>query len=341
VTDEIVATSDVTYEWHRWVAISLLRGTPVATAVQTMTDEGVPEDQAAAACARLLTDPTFEAAEWAMGQLRKLESVLDMRRQMENLAHLPLEVDRRSGLSREEFLQEYYARNRPVVLEDVCDKWPAITRWSPEYLAETLAAAEVEVMADREGDEDYEVNANRHRTRMPFDEYVAKVLATEWGNDLYLVANNKLLESKVARPLWDDFSLDPRYLVPDTKRKLTFLWFGPAGTVTKLHHDLMNILFHQIDGWKQFILISPLETHCLSNMIGVYSDVDPQAPNLTRFPRYEAVRPLQVSVGPGDALFVPVGWWHHVTALETSISVSTTSFAFPNSVPWANPNKIL
>jgi ribosomal protein L16 Arg81 hydroxylase len=341
VTDEFVATPDVSYEWQRWAAISVLRGTPVANAVQTMTAEGVPEDQAAAACARLFADPTFEAAEWAMAQLRKLESVLDMRRQMENLAHLPLEVDRRRDLSREEFLHEYYARNRPVVLEDVCDKWPAITRWSPEYLAETLAEAEVEVMADREGDEDYEVNANRHRTRMPFDEYVAKVLATEWGNDLYLVANNKLLESDVARPLWDDFRLDPRYLVPDSKRKLTFLWFGPAGTVTKLHHDLMNILFHQIDGWKQFILISPLETHSLSNMVGVYSDVDPQAPNLTRFPRYEAVRPLQVSVGPGDALFVPVGWWHHVTALETSISVSTTSFAFPNSVPWTNPTKIL
>jgi ribosomal protein L16 Arg81 hydroxylase len=331
----------VTYEWHRWAAISLLRGTPVAKAVQTMTDEGVPEDQAAAACARLFTDPTFEAAEWAMQQLRKLESVLGMRRQMENLAAAPLEVDRRRGLSKEEFLEEYYSRNQPVVLEDVCDAWPALARWSPEYLAKTLAEAEVEVMAGREGDEDYEINSNQHRTLMPFDEYVAKVLATEWSNDLYLVANNKLLEAAAAGPLWDDFSLDARYLVPDSKRKLTFLWFGPAGTVTKLHHDLMNILFHQVDGWKQFILISPLATDCLSNSVGVYSDVDPQAPNLSRFPRYEGVRPLQVSVGPGDALFVPVGWWHHVTALETSISVSTTSFVYPNTIPWANPTKIL
>jgi len=341
VTEDFVATAEMTYEWHRWAAISLLRGTPVSKAVQTMTDEGVPEDQAAAACARLLTDPTFEAAEWAMQQLRKLESVLDMSRQMENLDPPPLEVDRRSGLSHEEFLHEYYARNQPVVLEDVCAEWPALTRWTPEYLAETLAKAEVEVMAGREGDDNYEVNSNQHRTQMPFDEYVAKVLATEWSNDLYLVANNKLLESGVAGPLWDDFTLDARYLVPDEKRKFTFLWFGPAGTVTKLHHDLMNILFHQVDGWKQFILISPLETHRLSNTVGVYSDVDPQTPNLTRFPRYQAVRPFQVSVGPGDALFVPVGWWHHVTALETSISVSTTSFRYPNSVPWANPTKIL
>jgi ribosomal protein L16 Arg81 hydroxylase len=341
VTDEFVATPEVSHDWHRWAAISLLRGTPLAKAVETMSNEGVPEDQAAAACARLFTDPTFEAAEWAMQQLRKLESVLSMRQQMAALDERPLEVERRSGLSREEFLQEYYARNRPVVLEDVCDKWPALSCWSPEYLAEKLAEAEVEVMTGRESDDDYEVNSNQHRTLMPFDEYVAKVLATEWSNDLYLVANNKLLESEVALPLWDDFSLDTRYLAPDTQRRLTFLWFGPAGTVTKLHHDVMNVLFHQVNGWKQFILISPLETHCLSNSVGVYADVDPQAPNLTRFPRYEAVRPLQISVGPGEALFVPVGWWHHVTALETSISVSTTSFVYPNTIPWANPSKIL
>jgi len=64
---------DVSYGWHRWAAISLLRGTPAANVITTMTDEGVLESDAAATVARLFTDPVFEAGKWAMQQLRKLE----------------------------------------------------------------------------------------------------------------------------------------------------------------------------------------------------------------------------------------------------------------------------
>jgi hypothetical protein len=330
---------EVTYEWHRWAALSMLRGMSVVQAVAVMVRQGIPEDEAAAACALLFSDPTFEAGKSVMQHLRKLESVLDMRQQMQDLSPPAREIDRRSGLSRQAFLYEYYAPNRPVILEDVCDQWPALSLWTPDYLTETLGGAEVEVMADRDADAAYEENAHVHRTRMPFDEYVAKVTATEWSNDLYLVANNKLLESAVAAPLWRDFTLDARYLAAKKAKKVTFLWFGPGGTVTPLHHDLMNIMFHQVCGWKRFILISPLETHCLSNRVGVYSDVNPLVPDFQRFPRFAKTHPYQVTVGPGEALFVPAGWWHHVQALELSVSVSSTSFVFPNKVKWDNPTR--
>lgn len=341
MSDPVGPTDEVTYELRRAAALLLLRGTAIADTVATMVREGVGEEEAAAVCGRLYTDPAFEAGERVGQELRKLESVLTMRQQMRDLSPPTDEIDRRCGLRREEFLHEYYAPNRPVILEDVCDSWPALDTWTPEYLARKLHGAEVEVMTGRASDQNYEVNSAAHRTRMPFDEYVARLRAVESSNDLYLVANNKLLESEAARPLWDDFTLDPRYLQPDTKRAATFLWLGPAGTVTPLHHDLMNVLFHQVSGWKRFILISPLETHCVSNSVGVFSDVDPVAPDEERFPRFETTHRLQVSVGPGEVLFIPVGWWHHVAALEVSISLSTTSFAFANTIAWTNPTRIL
>ncbi len=39
---------------------------------------------------------------------------------------------------------------------------------------------------------------------------------------------------------------------------------------------------------------------------------------------------LECEIGPGDALFLPIGWWHHVEALDVSISVSFTNFAADN-----------
>tara|TARA_B100000678_G_scaffold164570_1_gene137414 strand:+ start:1874 stop:2023 length:150 start_codon:yes stop_codon:yes gene_type:complete len=32
----------------------------------------------------------------------------------------------------------------------------------------------------------------------------------------------------------------------------------------------------------------------------------------------------------GEAIFLPIGWWHHVTALDRSVSRSLTNFAADN-----------
>lgn len=328
---------EIPFEWRRRAATLLLCDTPLADVITQMTDDGISEELAAAECARLLLDPALEAGRWAMGQLGKLESVLDAQRQMAELVEPPITVERRKGLSRKKFLEEYYARNRPVVLEDVCESWPARRLWSPEYLLDKIGDVEVEVMTGRSEGNGNEINLDQYRSRMGFDEYATRVAATEWSNSLYLVANNKLMTEKAAAPLWKDFTLDRRYMKADRTRNHTFLWFGPGGTVTTLHHDIMNIMFHQLDGWKHFILVSPLDTHLVGNTIGVFSDVDPLHPDLDRFPRFGEARQLQVTLGPGDALFVPVGWWHHVTALETSISLSSTSFVFPNDFDWVHP----
>jgi ribosomal protein L16 Arg81 hydroxylase len=54
------------------------------------------------------------------------------------------------------------------------------------------------------------------------------------------------------------------------------------------------------------------------------SAVDVESPDLKRFPRFEAVRErLQSTVlEPGDVLFVPSKWWHHVRSLDWSITVN-------------------
>jgi hypothetical protein len=307
--------------------------------------EGIPEAQAAAVCARLYSaDPTFDAARALLAglattqRLQKLESVLTARQTMRDLSADEFTVERRTGVGRAEFLDCYYARNVPVVLRDVCDSWPAQRLWNADYLAERLGAAEVEVMTGREDDPLYEINSDRHKSRMPFDRYAAAVAATERGNDLYLTANNKLLANPAAAPLWDDYTLDERYLAPDPDHGAAFLWFGPGGTVTPLHHDTINVMFNQVAGTKKFVLISPLESHCLYNNIAVYSDVDPLRPDLQRFPEFARVRPVHLTIEPGETLFIPVGWWHHVQSVDQSISVSFTNFAFANDVEWFHPN---
>jgi ribosomal protein L16 Arg81 hydroxylase len=323
-------------EWRRWAAVALMKGAPLVEVLGTLGAQGFPEGDAIRYTASLYDDPAMDAGRWLAQQLQKAYSVLTMREQMRALSDEPLEIDRRTGVSQKEFLDRYYAQNQPVLMTDSCDRWPALSRWNPAYLVEKLGSTEVEVMAGRESDPDYEVNSDEHRFMMPFDEYVAKIESAR-GNDTYLTANNKLLATEAALPLWDDFSLDERYLAPDPARTHAFLWFGPAGTVTPLHHDSINVLFNQVDGWKHVILVPSLAIHRVYNTIAVYSAVDPLKPDLDQYPMFADAQQYHFDVGPGQTLFIPAGWWHHVEATEASISISFTNFAFSNNIEWSNP----
>jgi hypothetical protein len=340
VTADTSDTLSGTAELRRWAAQALLDGSPLGDVISTLVASGMPEGEAAEICATTIADPVYDAARLVLQQHRKLHSVLTVKASMLDLSGSAREVPRRSGLTREQFLDEFYALNTPVLMDDLANTWPALQRWTPEYLAEQLGGAEVEVMTGRESDPDYEVNGGAHRQQMPFNEYVEQVVSTEHGNDIYLVANNHLLESEASDPLWQDFELDSRFLTQDGARARTFIWFGPAGTITPLHHDIMNVLFHQVVGSKRVTLISPLDTPSVYNSRSVYSDVMVEAPDFDRFPAFRDAHPIVVDVAPGEALFIPVGWWHHVEALDLSVSVSTTSFAYPNAFTWFHPERI-
>ena len=42
---------------------------------------------------------------------------------------------------------------------------------------------------------------------------------------------------------------------------------------------------------------------------------------------------------PGDALFIPVGWWHHVRALDVSVSLALNAFQKDNHYAFYAPSR--
>ena len=90
----------------------------------------------------------------------------------------------------------------------------------------------------------------------------------------------------------------------------------------------------QVAGRKRYRLIPAAQWHRVHNREGVFSEVDAARPDLDRYPEFRDATVLDFVLEPGEVLFMPVGWWHHVLALDVSISVSFTRFEFPNHFTW-------
>ena len=191
-------------------------------------------------------------------------------------------------------------------------------------------------MSDRDSDAKYEQNSNDHRSVMRFADYVDRISGPAPSNDLYLVANNHFFERPETMSLLDDFEIPTEYFDPAHVNGQVFFWFGPGGTVTPLHHDVVNVLFVQMYGRKRITLIPSLQTHRMSNQVSVYSEVDLNG-DKSQHPQFDGATRFEVLVEPGEALLIPVGWWHHVEALDTSISLSLTNFVYPNNYEWQHP----
>ncbi|WP_241759461.1 cupin-like domain-containing protein [Pyxidicoccus parkwayensis] len=313
-----------------WLAENLTRGVPPRRLVALLCDSGVTPEQAQAEVASVAEHPAVVQARARMARHAEMESLLASRaalyRQHQTRDGGP-RVERLRGLSPEAFFERYYHRNRPVIVEGLMADWPALSRWTPEWLAERFGDEPVEVMAGRESDGDPDFNANRLRSSLPLRELVARMRGGGATNDVYLVARNSLLLREAFRPLLDDLRAPAGYIHPDIAAPHSVhLWFGPAGTLSNLHHDHLNVLFCQVFGRKRFWLIPSWETPWLYNDRGLYSAVDIRAPDVERFPDFARATVHTCEVGPGDALLIPVGWWHAVQALDVSLSVTFVCF---------------
>ncbi|MGE0711959.1 MAG: cupin-like domain-containing protein [Planctomycetota bacterium] len=322
--------------WRVWLAENLIRGVPHQDLVAPLLAEGYAEEAVRAELAAADAHPYLAAGRRVQRALARrdwLLGALDALRRLDPERLAPERLERRPLPDLATFVREHYAPSAPAVFADVAAGWPA-QAWTPADLAARFGEVEVEVQAGREQDPLYELRSDRHKQRMPLADFVQGITRAR-GNDLYLTANNaganRALQAELFRELGPVGELLDMTVLPAG----AFLWLGPAGVVTPLHHDLTNNLVVQLFGRKRFLLIPALQVPWLYNFQHVYSQVDLRDPDLERFPDLARVTPLEVVLEPGDALFLPLAWWHWVEGLSVSISLSFTNFALPNSYPRA------
>ncbi|MBL4849403.1 MAG: cupin-like domain-containing protein [Planctomycetes bacterium] len=321
--------------WQAWLVENLLLGVPDSDLLAPLEEAGHSRAEVEAEVAAARAHPYLQGALKVAGRLARREWLLRTLTTLSNLD--PVRLEALPFPSREGFLREHYARSLPGYFPGAASDWSALA-WSPAALSERFGDRTVEVQWGRGGDPLYEPHSNNYRRKVTFRE-LGEAIAAGPSNDVYLTANNSRANAWLIEELSPELgSLGPVGEILDPARLVegTFLWVGPQGVVTPLHHDLTNNLFVQVSGRKRFYLASSLQVDALYNHHHVYSTACLREPDLETCPEMARVRTLEVELGPGDVLYLPVGWWHEVVGSTPSTSLTFTGFRWPNDFPRAS-----
>jgi hypothetical protein len=264
--------------------------------------------------------------------LKKREWLLDSMERHWELVRTGGKIERRLNLSGEEFLERYYAPGRPVILVGEMADWPALSRWTPKYLQHAIGSRVVEFQGERSKNERFEMDKDAHRRTLPFDQFI-NLIGGDTGNDAYITAYNSAGNAEALSALHTDLGFLDKFLSRDVSQPQGMMWIGPAGTITSLHHDLTNNFIAQIVGRKRLKLVPAADVGKLYNHLHVFSEIaDLEDPTLggTHFPLLADARIYDVTLSPGEIIFIPLAWWHQVKSLDFSVTITYTNFLWAN-----------
>ena len=158
-----------------------------------------------------------------------------------------------------------------------------------------------------------------------------------------------------------DWLAQAQALLPSDSNTITFsslqMWAGAGGGSTPLHFDGLHNYLAQVTGSKRLALFPPSETwrlypYPVAHPKNTYAMVDareqpaaeteteevagcgsaafdaPSSSSASRFPAFRAAQSVVATLEPGDVLFLPRYWWHHVSSPEAGVENLSFSFWF-------------
>lgn len=241
------------------------------------------------------------------------------------------DLPRVPALDGQEFLDEHLVARRPVVVTGEAASWPALRRWSWARLTELFGDRMVDLYDDwflPTGVASFadfvstSIGASRPDPARCYVRWFARhrpdagdsAGAGRWADDVF---------AELA-PDWVQPSFLPTsdYVVPYAPSPATVdavrdafpyrgLFVSATGARTRLHRDpwASSAVLCQVAGTKRVWMYAPAQQAQL--LAAVASGAGPNV-----LPACDGL------LSPGEVLFVPDGWWHHVTTLSDSVSIT-------------------
>lgn len=229
-------------------------------------------------------------------------------------------IDRRTGISRDEFERDYLEPLQPVVITDAISHWPALGKWTPQFFKEHYGHLEVEIDGQHMALDDLidRVEASTEDNPAP---YLRNQTMADWPAELM---SDITPMPECTRQNW----LESKYFPSGAKLAAVEAYIGGRGaTFPQLHYDGLHThaFLMQLYGEKEYIAFSPEQTpfvypHSVGANTSRINDLDD--PDLHAHPLFERAEGVRFTLGAGETLFIPSGWWHTARILSPSVTVS-------------------
>jgi len=237
-----------------------------------------------------------------------------------------------SGLKVDAIRREVLADKQPAILRGLVKDWPAVRHFleSPSALLRYLkhhdsGAAVDAVMAAPELDGQISYNEtmsgfNFHRNRLSLSAVAEQII--RYGQ--FPKAPAVAAQSALMRDCLPQFAAENPLELLDASVQPR-IWLGNRIT-TPTHVDEWNNIACVVAGRRHFTLFPPDQ---IANLyIGpldfaptgaAMSLVSLRDPDFARYPKFRVAMAaaLSAEVGPGDAIYIPPLWWHHVESMES------------------------
>jgi hypothetical protein len=221
------------------------------------------------------------------------------------------------------FRKKYFEPGVPVVIKNLAKEWPAYKKWNWDYFKKLVGDKKVPLYNNIKSDAYTPINkADDYKT---FGDYIDMISTgpAAWRIFLFNIFDH-------APELINDFTW-PDHLMTGFIKKYPMLFTGGATSITHMHYDidLSHILHTQFFGRKRVLMFpykeqyklyrKPFEVLSLADFSNYYQDgkIDYE-----KFPALKLANGIDFILEPGDTLFMPSGYWHHMEYLESGFAMS-------------------
>ncbi|XP_076305315.1 bifunctional peptidase and arginyl-hydroxylase JMJD5-like isoform X2 [Tachypleus tridentatus] len=205
--------------------------------------------------------------------------------------------------SPQQFWKEFVQASKPVIFRGVAKKLPAFSLWTDDFLRLHYGHIHMSV----------EVKKKEDRTAATLLMLFSDFLRQYEEKPYYLVESLHFSFLK-------EIGIPKILQCGNLQKSLVDIvgWLSSGGTKSVLHIDSMDNLNCILDGSKVAFLVN----HTLTKNVnidyedGSYSGVDVEKVDMYRYPGLQDVPWYNVTINPGDCIFIPYMWFHSVQSTK-------------------------
>lgn len=314
---ELYSLSEV---WQKWLVENKLRGVSDQSLIDILINQDIAEKAAKQIVFALPQEVSFAYIYPQWRSLQRYQFIAEQYRHQEAL--VSADIRRTAQLTRPDFYRNHYAAHVPVILTELGNSkpWHSQTTFQGTFGDRPITPTPLPPLYP-------DTVIPTAPAPQSLTEYLTEPAQTNYVElDLYE------WDQGAIAAFFQHYDQLQTYLdlAEASTAESIYLWLQPTAAPLRLQAKSENLLVVQLWGSSQWHLASPWQSDFLYGDENWISPVNLDEPPLQRFPKLEKAQIQTFTLHPGEALFIPLLWWHQCQAIAPSGQMICTNFSSAN-----------